>query len=367
MNVLIVFTGPLIFDGINISTIETFEMFEKDDFNIFILSSISSNDEVVSMYENAGCKVIKCEYRKKSTIKYYNLLKKIIKDKSIDLIHVMGNSTTISLELFAAKKCGVKVRIAHSRNTTCRHKMFNKILRPVFEKSVNYRFACGRDAGKWMFRNKEFEIMKNGKKFEKYSFSNENRINYRKQIGATDKELLIGHVGVFNLQKNHIFIVEIAKELIRQKANFKIVLVGAGSKRDDIINLVKELSISEYFVFLEPTKEINKILSAMDIMILPSLYEGLPNVVVEWQINGLPCLVSNNVTDECKINDNVEFLPIDNSLLWAEGIIRMKDRRIYDESIIKSNLIKNGFDIVNNARKLKEIYLKYYKEMKLVK
>lgn len=354
MNILMIFTVSLDFNGINVSTIELLQKIQ-DKHNFYILSCRSSNPKMVKRFEEVGCKVLKNENRDKHPFRYYSDLRKIIRKYDIDIVHAMGNSSTLAIEMMAAKKEKIKLRIAHSRNTLCKHKVLNKILYYSFNKNCNSRIACGYDAGKWLFKNNDFVILKNGKDYNKYAFSRENRNEIRLKLGINEKEICIGHVGVFNNQKNHKFIIDLI-ESIKDNSTYKFFLFGEGPLKNEIEKISKEKKVFERILFLGNVDDINRYYSAMDLMILPSLYEGLPNVVIEWQINGLPCIISNNITKECVINDNVVFLDIDNPLDWVNVIFSKKLNRILDDDLIRHRLVEKGFDLDENSRKLLEIY-----------
>ena len=357
-NILFVFTITVGFNGINIATLELLKRMDKEKYCFYVLSSVESVKEVEDMFVNDGCIFLKEEYRNSHPFKYLRNLRKIIREKHIDIVHAMGNSATLAVEMYAAKKEKVCLRIAHSRNTYCEHTFIDKLLRPFLYRFCNCRLACGTEAGKWLFKKRDFVVLKNGKAFEKYAFSSRSRLFYRKQFGCSDKTCLIGHVGLFNEQKNHVFIIELAKVLSSLSFDNKIVLVGDGPKKNDIQEMVRSYGLEDKIVFVNQSFCVNDMLSAFDVMILPSLYEGLPNVVIEWQINGLPCIVSERVTRECAINENIVFLPISSANLWADSLVNGKPHRLQSEDIIKKNLRENGFDLDLNAKKLDEIYAK---------
>ena len=354
-NILFVFTVPLDYNGIVTSSVELIEKIDKKSFSLFAVSSVRSEPSVKKRLEDAGCKVIKLEYRNRRPLKYYADLKRVVRENGIDVVHAMGNSATLAVEMLAAKRAGVPLRISHSRNTDCKHKFIDKLLRPLFYGACNRRLACGEEAGRWLFGKKPFTVIKNGKEYEKYAFSKEYRAEYRQAFGCGEKTLLVGHVGAFNDQKNHGFIVDVAREMKKRSDEFKFVLIGDGKMKNDIENAFLESGLSDNVVFTGNIKNVNEVLSACDVMILPSLYEGLPGVAVEWQINGLPCLISEKVTKECAISDNVKFLPIDDPSVWAEEL-SSDQNRVTDEDKIRKDLIECGFDLDENVKKIQAVY-----------
>ena len=355
-NVLIVLTVPLGINGINISTLELLEYIDSSRYRFFVLSSVSSSAWGERAFKAAGCTVIKEEYRNKNPLKYYKALKRIIRENEIDIVHAMGNSGTLAVETLAAKKCRVKLRIAHSHNTSCKHRFFDKLLRPVLFGSCNYRIACGKDAGKWLFEKRDFTVLKNGKDYEKYAFSADLREKYRAELGAKEDTFLICHVGNFIEEKNHAFMLEIAKELKGANRDFLMVFIGDGEKKEEIKSAFLKNGLEENSVFSDSVENVGEMLSAFDAAILPSKREGLPGVATEWQINGLPLYISDKVTRECMINENVFFLPIDDARLWAERIVSGEAKRLFDSDTIKKRLKDHGFDLIENAKSLMKIY-----------
>lgn len=356
-NVLIVITVPFSVNGIVVATRELIENLDQDKFKVFVVRVGGDDKNVEQSFTSLGAKIIRLPMRNTNPIKYYRELKRAIREYNIDVVHAMGNSATLAVEMAAAKAEKVSLRIAHSHNTTCKHKLIDRLLRPSLYKNCNCRLSCGTDAGIWLFGKRPFIVFKNGKTFEKYAYSADHRIRYRKHLGCEDKTFLIGHSGGFNEQKNHSFIVDIAKILADRGFDFKMIFLGDGKTRRAVEDKINALGLSDKFVFCGNVDNSNEINSAFDLAILPSKFEGLPNVATEWQINGLPCLFSDKVTPECGINQNVEFLPVDDAARWANEIEFLKLTRLTDENEIRKNLVESGFDIVENAERLSKIYM----------
>lgn len=292
---------------------------------------------------------------------YYRKLYNIINREKYDIVHVHGSSSMMFLQLLVAKRLGVKVRIAHSRNTNSDYNLLNQLLRPIFKKLYTDKFACGKEAGEWLFgKNEKFTIIPNGKDCEMFEFKNEVRNQYRKKYNLKDK-IVIGHIGNFNEQKNHEFLIKVFYELSKQKENYYLVLVGNGPLENKIHQRVIELGLENKVLFLGqiPVEEVSKWLNAMDIMLFPSKYEGFPNVLIEWQISGLPCLISSAITKDVKITNLVRFESLEKTPKdWAKDIeeIKLEDREKSKE-MIKTEIKNNGYDIKENAKKLEKKYI----------
>lgn len=359
MRILQIPTGGLFLDGICSCIIDYMTAMDKSDMDVRVLATNRPEENMIEKIENSGCKVVLIPYRKKNVVKYFLTLYRYIIKERIDIVHVHGSSAIMSIELIAAKLAGCRVRIAHSHNTTCKNQKADKILRPFFNRSYTTAFACGQDAGRWMFGNRDFTIIPNGRNLKKYEYSVEKRSEYRNRLGIASDALVIGHVGRFNRQKNHEYLVRIFSEVYKKERNSYLVLVGTGEKVDEIRKLVSELKLEKNVIFTGVIENISDYLSAFDVMLLPSLYEGLPLVVIEWQIAGLPCIVSDSVTKECKITSLVEFKSIEKEPeVWANDVRNLALQERKDKKNIIFNEIKiAGYDIESGAEKLRQMYI----------
>lgn len=358
MKILQIPTGGLFSDGILSCIVEYMTAMDKSGMDIRVLATNSPEKSVVEKVENSGCRVVSIPYRKKNIVKYFFALYRYISKEKIDIVHVHGSSAIMSVELVAAKLAGCKVRIAHSHNTTCENQKTDKILRPVFNRNYTTAFACGQDAGRWMFGKRKFTIIPNGRNLKKYEYDTKKRTEYRNKLGIPLDALVIGHVGRFNRQKNHEYLVRIFGEVYKKERNSYLVLVGTGEKVGEIKNLVKELELENNVIFTGVIENVSDYLSAFDIMLLPSLYEGLPLVVIELQIAGLPCIVSDTVTKECAITSLVKFESIKKEPeVWANEVVNLilQDRNDSKEAVL-NDIKMAGYDIKSGAEKLKKLY-----------
>lgn len=362
IKVLHIPSGGLFPDGISSFIIDFTAAMDKADLDIRIVAPNNPSPETVTRAIDSGCKIIRIPYKKKNILKYFTLLYKYIREEHIDIVHVHGSSSLMSIELLAAKLADCKIRIAHSHNTTCNHKMLDKILRPLFYNLYTYSLACGEEAGKWLFSGRNFAILHNARDINKYSFNDKNRHLYRKKLGVNNKSLVVGHVGRFNVQKNHEYLIHIFKEIHDVNKNSYLVLIGDGEKLNEIKVLVKQLRIENYVIFTGEVNDVPNYLSAFDVMALPSLHEGLPLVVIEWQIAGLPCIVSDTVTRECAITSLVSFQSINSTpQRWATNILALSPQSDNRHSKILIKQIKDiGYDIALESSRLEKTYLKLF-------
>lgn len=311
--------------------------------------------------EKLGGKIYRLTYKDdKNIFKYIKDLDNFFKEhKEYKIVHGHMQSM-MPLYLYIAKKNNVPVRIAHSHNGSYEKSLKGFILH-IFsrfsKKFSTQNLACSDTAGKYLFGNDDYDVIFNGINTEKFEFNEKIREEKRKELNIQDK-FVIGHIGRFELQKNHEYIINIFSEICKEKSNCVLMLVGEGKLEEKIKEKVKNLNLEKNVIFLGVRNDLNKLYNAFDCFILPSLYEGLPVVGVEAQINNLPCIFSDNITKEVKIQESTKFLNIENNNIsnWANTIINSKRTEVQD----RSNY--NTFDITQIAKKLENLYFDLLKK-----
>ena len=205
-----------------------------------------------------------------------------------------------------------------------------------------------------MFNGKPYTILNNAIDAQSYRFDKQIREEMREQLGFNQEDFVIGHVGRFNPQKNHNFIIDVFNFVHKKNAAAKLVLVGTGDGQKAIKEKVESLVLSDSVLFLGNRTDVNKILQAMDVFLFPSLYEGLPLSIIEAQAAGLPCVISDNVPPECIVTDLIEAVSLDDALAKWEIVITSKKsvKRKDTYELIK----KSGFDVKSNVLVLEKMY-----------
>lgn len=261
------------------------------------------------------------------------------------------------LPLLAAKKASLPVRIAHSHSTSI-DRDFKYILKQFYRSRINSvvteRLACGDEAGKFLYRGRNFRVIPNAVDASKFYFNSMTRSNKRQELGITD-EFVIAHVGRFCYPKNHIFLVKIFKQILKLEPNALLLLIGTGEKENEILQCVLELNLSENVRFLGNRSDVSELYQAMDAFILPSLFEGVPLVGIEAQFSDLPCFFSNKVPKEVKFNEKSEFISLDESAEnWAKSIISAKT---LPRSNHKNGIANSQYNIKVAHKILEDYYL----------
>ena len=361
IKILWIITNGIKRNGICVSQLDYFKLINKDKFFIDVVAVHNNTADMINEYKNANCRVFELTDRRKDLFKYIKELKQLMINEKYDIVHIHGSSALMALELIIAKKCGIPVRIEHSRNKTCDKKNIDKLLRPLFYKNYNIELACGEEAGKWLFGNRKFTVIHNGKNLNKYKYNDEIRKKIRKEYNF-DSKLVLGHIGLFTEQKNHEFLIDIFNDYYKQNKNAILVLIGEGNLMPKIKEKVDSYGISDAVIFLGRKSNVEEIIQGIDIMLFPSFYEGLPNVVIEWQAAGLPSIISNKITKECAVSELVKFASIENGTKeWIQLIETTKQElknRKNDSELACINLAKANFDINDNTKIIEELYSK---------
>lgn len=300
-------------------------------------------------------------------IKFYKQMKYIMSNYRNDDIIFHNHQITFAIFLQPIlKNCNIDKVIVHNHMTKYSDRVIsslrNKILCiPIKYLNVKY-FACSRDAGIFMFGKNNYNkgkvtVINNGIDCNRYKYKTHNRKQIRKTLGIED-EYVIGHVGHFNNVKNHKFIIEVFEELLKVNSNIRLLLIGNGPLKEEIEEKIKNLNIQGKVIILENRSDIPELMSAMDVFIFPSLFEGLGIAAIEAQAAGLPVFISDKVPSDVIINNckviNLEKGP----KKWAVEI---------NETFTKKIERNDGFEMVKKSKfniyKLKENMLDIYIEI----
>lgn len=354
MKVLLINTVPLEKNGISTFIINSAMILSKKGINVTVLAPNLVDVKLKSKLNQNKIQLKQIINRKKRPLNYINELKKFLREEQFDVVHVNGNSTTMALELWTAKLAKVKLRIAHSHNTVTQHPIINKMLRPIFEFSVNGRLACNEAAGKWLFRSKDFVVIPNGINLLEYKFNINKRNKIRAELGVSDNEILLGHVGEFNFQKNQKFLVDLLRTLPK---NYKLILIGQGENLEKLKERAKKLQLNTRIIFTGVVNNVTVYLDAMDVFLLPSKFEGQPFVLVEATASGLNCIVSDVISAENNLVANMSFINLKKLKQWKNILkqVSYDDRNKKSGKNIKA-LTQKGYNASKNIDKLIDFY-----------
>lgn len=291
---------------------------------------------------------------------YLNALDNFFKEhREYQVVHCHQDCLS-GVVLKVAKANGVRFTIAHAHSAS-QDKNLKYLIKVLAKKNIkkysDQLFACGDEAGKWMFETDNFKVINNAIDTDLYTYNQEKSIEVRKKLGIEGK-FVVGHVGRFNYPKNHKFIVEVFDEVQKIEPDSVLMLVGDGDLRGEIEDKIKALGIEDKVEFMGVRSDVNDLMQAMDVFLFPSLYEGLPVTMVEAQASGLKCIISDKVPTECALTDNVQVVKLEDSpKIWANQVLEYKN---YDRKNTKQEIEKANFDIKANAKWLQEFYLNKY-------
>lgn len=348
-------------------------MLEKIDLNnleVVIVTSYKETSFFDKQLENINISIVELLDKKYNFFKRNLFIRKklnlFLKKNHFDkIIFNIDNGWDLNL-LKIAKKNNVKKVVAHSHNSDVSYdkfrfiKLFAHTVGKTFYSSAPTEYwACSNKAARFIFNNRHnekrhFDIIKNGIETDKYIFSEIDRKEIRKKLNISESQILVGTVGRLSEQKNPDFIINIAKHF-HSNINYKFIFIGEGEMIKSLKQKASQYGIENNIIFFGKSNNVASMMSAMDIFLLPSKFEGLPITLIEAQTNGLPILVSNRVTKEVKISDNIKFLPIEDEILWCKEIEKISlnyNRKMYMQKIREA-----GYDINTTSKKYLRLIL----------
>lgn len=323
----------MLYRGAEVLLLNIFKEIDRSKIQMDFLTPLNCRNEYMRReIESRGGKIYELHAPDKPIFNKIFFFKMVsfLQHNEYDIVHIhTGSVVFMALASKAAKIAGVKRIIVHSHNSADVSSSKNsvvwkeKIFRPIILKNSNFRWACSDKAAKYMFGDENSSyIMNNGIYLDKFAFSELSRKKIRDQLGIAKDEKLIGHVGQFTEAKNHKFLIDVFDKVVQDNSSIKLLLVGDGTLRKSIETLVENKHLQEKVIFYGISTKIEELLCAVDLFVLPSLFEGLPVVGIEAQCSGLKCLVSDNITRQLDLTGDVEFLPITNGQdKWKERIL----------------------------------------------
>ena len=346
----------ILFEGLsqNLGGIENYvhnlyENIDKSKYDISFLVDGNIKIAYYDQYEKDGCKFYYTENRKKSYTKYLNDLKNIYLNNQFDIIHINVMSYSLFERITMACKHSKAKIIVHSHSTGYTKGYYKtRILHQIGKLFVRnkkfYKIACGEDAGNFMFGKKDFTVINNGVDTEKFKFSEQDRDEIRKEFDVDRNTTVLTNVGAFFPVKNHSFLIDIFNEYLKINPKSLLLLIGEGLLKEKIELKAKNLNIESNVIFAGKRKDVNKIYSASDVYIMPSISEGLSMALCEAQVNGLKCFTSDGIDKKSNISGNVEFISLKkDEKYWAEYIFKNLSRdynvldKIKDEYTLKKS------------------------------
>ena len=335
---------------IDIATIEPFE-----------------KEENVAQLNDAGCQVHFVGYTGQKLIKQLVVmwkLSRLVRKEKYSCVHIHSDvANKLLVSSVACKMSGVKKIILHSHASGVDGKnrklkrIYHNCCRRFLKYLANEYLSCSDLAAEWMFPNvasEKIRLVKNGIDLKKFQFDPQKRDALRRGANL-ESAFVVGHVGRFAYQKNHMFLLDVFQKIKSKCSATKLLLVGEGELKNDVMDAVKEKGLADSVVFWGVSNDVAGLMMAMDVFALPSHFEGLPIVGVEAQATGLPVFFSDRITRTAQLTSNVHFLPIGQDCIdaWADAISACKCERRED---CYAELKALGYDINDTVNTLIGVY-----------
>lgn len=286
------------------------------------------DDEIQAM--GGKIYVIPC---KSESIKHFTEgLSQIVKHNHYEYVLRITSNAMGFYDLKVAKKSGAEKCIARSSNSSdgnsLKSKLAHRVGRILYERNVDIKIAPSDLAAKYTFGKKEYKmghvkILHNAIDLDYFRFSEKSRTDNRHELHIPEDAFAVGHIGRFSEQKNHLFLLDIFACVAKKRPDAYLILVGDGERKEQIQEKVQNLGLESRVIFTGVRSDIPALLSAFDVFLFPSFYEGMPNTVIEAQATGLPCVISDTITKEADITGLVQYMPLTASPeLWAEKVMK---------------------------------------------
>ena len=279
--------------------------------------------------------------------------KKYLSENNYDIIHIHAYNSFGLIYAFISKKYVEKI-IIHAHNNDIDNDILyikhfiNFIIKLLFKNKKYTYIAASKEANNFCFNNKNTIILPNCINYSDFLFNENERNYYRKLFDIKPSDIVIGHIGRFEKQKNHKFIIEIFNKINSQSDNYKLFLIGEGSLKNKIKDKICKERLEKKVYILDNRSDISKLINMFDIYLFPSIYEGFGITAVENEVNGKYVFVSDKVPKNIAISNRIKFISLKKSSLeWANEITNIKEKKLK---------LKNDLDIKNYIEKIDNIY-----------
>lgn len=299
-------------------------------------------------------------------------MRSLFKENQVKILHLNSGAPMNVVIAIAAKLGGVKHVTFHSHNggmsnIGCLAKPLSWLCKPIMPLFIDSFWACSTEAAKFSFpkkivAEKKYLLVPNGIDLERFRFNEVVRNEVRKTLNISDK-FVIGHAGRFSFQKNHTFLIDIFYKFKQVRENAYLLLFGVGEEMEVIKKKVQSLGIGDSVKFYGASDEMNKMYQAIDVFVMPSLFEGLPVTVIEAQASDLPCVLSDTITKECAFNGAIKYVALEACIEeWVEAIQAFSGRKRNSDTAI-DKLRNAGFDQEKMIEDFYNFYLKIGKSI----
>ena len=353
--------GALNYGGAETMILNIYENIDRSKFLFDFYLSGNSNGYYEKKFLDYGCKIYNVGRRKKAPLKYLSKLYFLLKKNHYDIVQVHGVSNSIDyLPLLVAKLAGVKKRYIFSHNSSGNNKFLHFFLRKILRHNATKMMSCSDLASTWMFGKNVNNVMiiPLPIKCELCLFNEKFSTEFRKKY-KLENDIVIGHIGRYQPQKNHLRLLKIFNELHKKCNKYKLILIGTGYLQNNINIYIHDNNLDDCVIQLGEVPNACEYLSVFDTVLFPSLFEGYPTVLLEAQANGVPVVASSSITKTIDISGLVSFVDLlKNDDVWIKKI--MNSARDTKKSSEYNNIVKN----VHGLKRVASIYEGIYGEVK---
>ena len=350
-----------IIDSMNVGGAETFLMkvlrcLPPEEYQFDFLLSKEEGVYVSEILERGG-KVYTVPPRRQDLKGALKQIASIVKENQYHYVFRLGDEPIVGLDLLAAKRGGAKRIAFRSCNAltglSMKSRIINALMRPVLNWVTDVKIAPSTLAAEFTFGKRgarDTHILHNGVNLKQFHFDPAGREAVRAEFGLQDK-LVLGHIGRYNKQKNHRYLLEVFREVCRQRDDAVLLVIGTGEDEELIRGWIREFALEDRVLLAGQRFDIPQVLSAMDVFVFPSLHEGMPNTVIEAQATGLPCIIADTITTEANITGLVRYLPLTEDVTdWVSAVMEEANRPRREDTT--ADFQAHGYDIACVAKEL---------------
>jgi glycosyltransferase involved in cell wall biosynthesis len=342
--------------GIESFIVNVYRNIDKEKFQIDFAAPME-NICFEKEFIESGSKIYTLPARNKNPFKFYKAFWDMLRSHpEYQIVHLHLQSCSCFEPVIIAKLLGRKT-IVHSHNAFRGTRKVTRILDSSFKMLVpafsDVNLACSDLAGKYMFKDRSFQVINNAVDAGKFSYNEDKREQYRKELGLEER-FVLGHIGRFDEQKNHEFLADIFNETYKKDKSAFLLMVGVGNLKPKIQEKLKQYGLENQYMILENRSDIPGLMQAMDVFVFPSLFEGLPLVLVEAQAAGLTCVIADTISKTVQATDLVVWCSLEEAPEeWAIKILNQKNA---NRRNTLNEIIEAGYEIKHEISKLEKIY-----------
>lgn len=359
-------TPPIVNNGVYKYIFSNLNYIDKSRYEFAFLTQANAELKNTNEYKKYGFKIHNFTTTQRENTERFRQEIEDILSSGYDVLQLHTSFWRGFLIEEVAMEMGMPRVIVHSHssaidiaNSEKRTQMYEEHMRLKSQFNMSYAtdfWACSHLAADWLYGDKipvdKIKIMRNAIDTKRFVYNEDVREMYRKMFGVEGK-FVIGNTCRFEYQKNHEFLIRVFAQIHKKYSDTVLLLVGGGQKLSAIKKMVKEYGIERDVRFLGWRDDVENIYQAIDLFCLPSLFEGLPIVLVEAQSTGLPCIVSSTITTEAKVTDNVKYVDLVVEK-WVDSIEKFMDGFQRKDNTL--DIIKAGFDIKDQVKLIEMEY-----------